>query len=346
MVNDQLKAVDFFCGAGGITCGLRQAGVNVLAGIDIDKESKETYEFNNPGSEFIAADISTLAVNSLRNKGVGVADDNMIFVGCSPCQYYTIINTSKEKSEKTKSLLEDFQRFVDHYRPGYVFIENVPGLESNDQSPLEKFKSYLKKNKYFIDDSILNAGDFEVPQNRRRYVLVASRLKKVKLPRERLKAKRTVRTAIGDYNIYKPLSAGTRDESCFQHSVAGLQEINIKRLKRTQKDGGSRSDWKDDESLQLPCYRGKDGIFTDVYGRMFWDRPSPTITTKFFSISNGRFAHPDQNRAITIREGATLQSFPLSYVFKSASLAQQAKMIGNAVPPLMAKRIIELSIMQ
>lgn len=337
----QLKAVDFFCGAGGVTCGFNKAGIKVLGGIDIDIACKTTYEKNNKGSKFILADISEYSPKQLQNDlGITRNDDNLIFIGCSPCQYYTIINTSKEKSSKSKLLLEDFKRFVDYFRPGFILIENVPGLESKNESPLQSFKKFLIKNGYVFEDKVLNAVNYHVPQNRKRYVLIASRVvEQIKMPIPADIKKMTVRNYIGLSKELGMIPAGYKDLSNLQHTCAGLTAINIARLRKTPHNGGTRLSWKGDPELQLPCYEGKDEMFCDVYGRMHWDLPSPTITTKFYSISNGRFAHPEQNRAISLREGAILQSFPRNYKFHATSIEIIARMIGNAVPPNMAKAI-------
>lgn len=337
----KLKAIDFFCGAGGVTCGFNKAGIDVLAGIDIDPSCRETYEKNNKNSRFIQADISKYSPEQL-GKDINIMrnDDRLIFVGCSPCQYYTIIHTSKEKSAKSKLLLEDFQSFIDYFRPGYIFIENVPGLETKEGSPLQAFKSWLELNGYAYDDKVVNACYYNVPQSRRRYVLVASRVtEEMKVPDERSNKKMTVRNFIAPGKGFAPIEAGHRDKTRLQHTCANLEKINLQRMKSTPLDGGTRLSWKNNKELQLACYVGKDDMFTDVYGRMYWDHPSPTITTKFFSISNGRFGHPEQHRAISLREGATLQSFPRSYKFHSTNIESIARMIGNAVPPNMAEKI-------
>ena len=338
-LSTELKAVDFFCGAGGVTCGFTEAGIRVLGGIDIDIACKDTYEKNNSGTIFLNKDISTYSPENLvHDLNINTNDDNLIFVGCSPCQYYSGVNTKKEKSENTRLLLEDFQRFVDHFRPGFVFIENVPGLEKKAGSPLSKFKKFLTENSYCFNDKIINAKYLGVPQNRRRYILIASRLmKKVELPFENKTDIKTVRNAIGDLEKFPVISAGHKDPTTFIHSSASITPINIKRLIKTPSDGGSRSEWADTE-LQLECYK-KHGGHGDVYGRMHWSKPSPTITTKFVSVSNGRYGHPEQLRAISLREGASLQSFKPDYIFYNKGQGNIARMIGNAVPPKMAREI-------
>ena len=172
--NSTIKAVDFFCSAGGVTSGFRQAGIDVLGGIDIDETCKETYERNN-NVRFLHADISNLPKKEVgKFFGLRRNQRKMIFVGCSPCQYYSNIKTDKSKSQNSRLLLEDFQEFVEYYRPGYVFIENVPGLDKDLESPLGKFKAFLKENKYVFAEDVLNAKYYGVPQNRRRYVINCS----------------------------------------------------------------------------------------------------------------------------------------------------------------------------
>ncbi len=340
-IKSQLQAIDFFSSGGGVTCGFLQADINVLGGIDIDPNCKLTYEKNN-NAKFLQADVSNLKKEKLREIfKIRKRQRNLIFVGCSPCQYYSNIKTEKNKSSSTRLLLEDFQEFVEFYLPGYVFIENVPGLDTNANSPLGKFKQFLNDNGYIFDDGVLNAKYFGVPQNRRRYVLLATRIKKeINLPKGDKTKIKTVKDSIGNKNIFKPVEVGYKDESNFMHSVANLSKINLDRIKNTPHDGGDRRAWKRNKKLQLACYKDHNGHY-DVYGRLFWDKPSPTITTRFVSYSNGRYGHPEQDRAISLREGATLQSFPEDYIFYSKSQGVIAEMIGNAVPPLLAKKIAE-----
>ncbi len=334
----QLLAVDFFCCAGGVTHGFRKAGIKVLGGIDIEVNYKDTYEKNNKGSKFIQIDISELQPEDLeRELSIQKDMDDLIFVGCSPCQYYTTIQTDKTKSTETKLLLEEFKRFVDYFNPAYIFVENVPGLETKEGSPLANFKLFLDKKGYSFKDKVVNASHYNVPQNRKRYILIASRLhKNITIPTGKTNNIKTVKQAIGNL---KSIPAGFRDDSNLKHWTAELKPINLERIKLTSHDGGTRLNWKNNEKLQLKCYKGKDNVFADVYGRMYWDQPAPTITTKFHSISNGRFGHPQQDRAISLREGAILQSFPLDYKFYSNSIGIIARMIGNAVPPNLAKMI-------
>ena len=336
----RLKAIDFFCGGGGMSYGLSMSGIDVLAGIDNDEQCKDTYEFNNPKSIFLHKDISQFKPEELEIElSLKKSDDDLIFVGCSPCQFWTIINTNKAKSVKTKNLLADFGRFVEFFLPGMILVENVPGiLKKKQESPLIEFLEILKKHEYKFDFNIINMNDYGVPQNRKRFSLIASRNFKIKLPEPDIE-KKVLKDFIGKKNGFPEIGAGYQDKSDFQHSSAGLSQLNLERIRKTKHNGGCRFDWKDDIRLQINAYIGKDSSFSDVYGRMTWDKPAPTITTKFLSLSNGRFGHPEEDRALSIREGATLQTFPKNYIFKVNSIGQAAKIIGNAVPPEFAKRL-------
>jgi DNA (cytosine-5)-methyltransferase 1 len=341
---NQLKAVDFFCSGGGMSYGMQSAGIKILAGIDFDKNCKETYKANINGAEFIHSDVSNLEVSELEQKlDLKKNDNDLILIGCSPCQYWSIINTKKEKSEKSKDLLKEFRRFVEHFLPGYVVVENVPGVfRRKVESGLDDFIVWLEKNSYTVHFGVHEVSEYGVPQHRKRFTLLANRVTNKELYPNPIKGKKlTVRDTIGISNGFPAVSHGHRDTSDFNHTVAGLKEINLNRLARTPKNGGTRLSYVNDENLAPPCHVNKIDGFRDIYGRMFWDKPAPTITTKFFSISNGRFAHPDEDRAISLREGAVLQSFPKDYIFKTTSIANTAKIIGNAVPPKYAQCVAE-----
>ncbi len=325
-----------------MTSGFRKAGINVLGGIDIDKECERTYTSNNPESKFILSDIKKLSFSTLEKElKITKHDDDLIFIGCSPCQYWSNIKTIKAKSEESKNLLADFQRFVKHFKPGHLVIENVPGILNRiEESPLKAFLDFLDKEKYSYKYDVINASHYGVPQTRKRFLLIASRVAdKVSLPVANTKTKLpTVRDFIGDKKKFKRIPAGHKDTTKFLHTASQLSEDNKKRIVLTPHNGGTRTAWSNTD-LQIPAYVGKDDSFQDVYGRMYWDKPGPTITTKFFSITNGRFGHPEQNRGISLREGATLQTFDSSYKFYSTSMASTARIIGNAVPPQLSKRI-------
>lgn len=337
-----LKAIDFFCSGGGMSYGIQKAGIKILAGIDFDESCRETYEANIKGAEFIHADVFDLKTTELEEKlSLKKNDDDLVLIGCSPCQFWSIINTTKEKSKQSKNLLIEFHRFVTYFNPGYVIVENVPGvLRKKEESGLNEFITWLKREGYKVHFKVHEVSNFGVPQNRKRFTLIANRITQNELEPLLTKGKKvTVRDVLGVKNGFPKIAQGHKDESEFMHTVAGLNALNMERLSLTEKDGGTRMAYVFDERLAPPCHFGKTDGFKDIYGRMWWDKPSPTITTKFFSISNGRFAHPEEDRAISLREGATLQSFPKNYKFKGSSVAGIARMIGNAVPPKYATAI-------
>ena len=341
--NQQLKLVDFFCGAGGMSCGFADAGVKVLAGIDIESQFKETYLANHEGSKFINRDIIKYQPQELQNDiGIRKYEDDLVFVGCSPCQYWSKVNTHRHAGSYTSNLISDFQRFVKYFMPGYVVVENVPGIlnQSNNHVLLD-FLDFLVFHGYHYEYKIVRTDQYGVPQRRKRFVLIATRNEvDLKFPEPKEEKERlTVRNFIGEKNGFPRISDGYIDEdSKYKHWCSALSDLNKRRLAITPHNGGTRLAWSNDPDLQIPAYKGKDKIFRSIYGRMFWDAPAPTITTRFIAISCGRFAHPEEDRGISLREGATLQTFPKNYQFLGG-LISVAKQIGNAVPPAMAERL-------
>lgn len=339
-----LKVVDFFCGAGGMSFGLAQAGLQVVAGIDNSKDCQRTYEANVPGAKYIRRDLTRLSANELaRRLGIVSGDPDLVFCGCSPCQFWSKIRTDKSKSLKTAFLLKQFQKFIRVFRPGFVVVENVPGLfRRSDNEILRDFIEFLKQNGYSFAHGVVNAHHYGVPQNRMRYLLIASRIRTVDaLPTPSEREDLNVRNFLGTENGFPKIEAGHRDATEFIHTAMALSDKNLRRIRMTPTNGGDRKSWANDSELQIDAYRGRDEIFKDVYGRMSWDKPAPTITTRFHSLSNGRFGHPEEHRAISMREGAALQTFPSDYCFIANNLDSLARQIGNAVPPALARRIGE-----
>jgi DNA (cytosine-5)-methyltransferase 1 len=336
----EIKAVDFFCSGGGMTHGMIKAGIDVIAGIDFDPDCKETYEKNNKGAQFLLENIFELKEKDLEKRlNLKRNDDNLLLIGCSPCQFWSIIRTDKRKSEQSKDLLGEFNRFVKYFNPGFVVVENVPGIMGKkDESGLTDFVRELEERNYKVKYKVVNMNDYGVPQTRKRFSLIASRVSEDFIfPTPSKKKNPIVKDFIGVHHGFPSIQAGHKDGSKFQHTVPNLSEKNLQRIKGTPINGGNAMWWRSDRTLGRDKYKG-DG-FKDSYSRMSWDKPAPTITTKFFSISNGRFAHPQEHRAISIREGATLQTFPKNYIFISRSIHSAARMIGNAVPPEYARRI-------
>lgn len=335
----KVAAVDLFCGVGGLTHGLQISGINVIAGIDIEEKCRYAYEKNN-NSKFINADIkktSSQFINTLYPQDT----DIKILTGCAPCQpfsSYSYRYKGSDTSVNKLDLLDSFSRIVNDIKPDIVSMENVPQLS---KEPIFKsFLTTLKKNNYFVNWKIVYAPKYGVPQKRKRLVLLASLKNNIKLIHPLFDEKNypTVRQTIGKF---RPLSAGQVDKKDPLHRSPKLSELNLKRIKNS-KPGGTWMDW--DKSLLLDAYKKPSGkSYTSIYGRMSWDEPSPTITTKFYGYGNGRFGHPEQNRAITFREGASLQTFPKNYKFFSKENPISGKdlgiLIGNAVPVKLGEAI-------
>ncbi len=339
-----LHAVDFFCGGGGMSYGMLEAGINVLAGIDYEPNCRATYEENITGAQFIQADVFELKEEELETRlNLNRDDNDLILIGCSPCQFWSIINTDKTKSTKSANLLIEFTRFVKYFNPGYVVVENVPGvLRKKRESGLEDFIIWLEEHNYKVHFEVHNVADYGVPQSRKRFTLIANRVTEERIDLMKNEGRKvTVRDVLGLENGFPEIKDGHKDRTEFLHTVASISAVNKKRLKKVAKDGGNRLGFANDPELQLACFKGKDSSFKDTFGRLWWDKPSPTITTKFFSISNGRFVHPNEDRALSLREGAILQSFPKEYKFHGTSTSSIARLIGNAVPPQYAKCIGE-----
>ncbi len=339
----KFKLVDFFCGAGGMSCGFSQAGVKILAGIDIEKQFEKTYLENNKTAKYINEDITKYKPEQLQQTlSLKKFDDKLIFIGCSPCQYWSKINTFKHTSSYTSNLIGDFQRFIKYFMPGSVVVENVPGLlNAKNNHVLLGFLDFLLFQGYKYEYRIIRTDQYGVPQKRKRFVLIASRVKnEICFPEPQEDLNLTVRNFIGEHNGFPRIPAGHKDESDFMHSTSHLSVLNTRRVILTPQNGGTREAWKNDDELQIEAYKGKgkDKIFKTIYGRLFWDKPASTITTRFIATSCGRFTHPEENRGLSLREGATLQTFPKNYKF-IGGLVSVAKQIGNAVPPEMAKRI-------
>ena len=259
-LQSDLQGVDFFCGGGGMSYGLMGAGINIVAALDNDAQCQETYEANHPGVKFLREDVTTLPESALRETaGVQRNDDRMIFIGCSPCQYWSVINGKakleserKQKSRESRNLLCDFLRFVDYYRPGFVVVENVRGIGRNPgESGLSSLLEFFDKNGYKADRSVLACADFGVPQTRRRFLLVASRVvPDIRLPKPG-RERTTVRDIIGGL---PKIQAGETDPNDALHRSSSLSEINITRLRMT-KEGGTRDSWMNRADLQIDAYR-------------------------------------------------------------------------------------------
>lgn len=346
-----MRALDFFCGAGGLTRGLLDAGIDVIGGVDADERCADSYKRNNRPAQFHHADICDIEPSAVWKILNSRQTGDLLIAACAPCQPFSKHRRPPEVGrgisyeDPDATLLGAFAKLVERMQPGQVLVENVPGIARvRGFSTYRRFVKMLRGRGYHIAEAVLDAKEFGVPQTRRRYVLMAVKGRPVSLPaREfgpRLKDYRTVREAIAHY---PSLSAGSSHANVPNHHAAALSPTNLERLRKTPPDGGDRRSWP--EELTLDCHKGDYEGHTDVYGRMAWDKPAPTLTGRCHSLSNGRYGHPVQDRAISLREAASLQTFPDSYVFYGTR-QHIARQIGNAVPvtfaEVLGRRLIQI----
>lgn len=332
-----IEGVDLFCGAGGLSYGLAAQGVRVVAGIDLDPACQYPYEANHKGAKFLLRDIATVSgdeLNALWSPGAV-----RLLAGCAPCQpFSSYANTAIVDKAKWRLLLE-FARLVSETRPDLVTMENVPRLQQ--AQPFKDFLSALKLGGYQVAYAVVNAADYGAPQQRKRLVLVASRLGPVAVPVPTHKGRGnwvTVRQAVGHL---RKLTDGQACNDDPLHVASTLSELNRARI-RASKPGGTWRDWP--EQLVAACHKRESGKHSSgVYGRMEWDKPAPTMTTLCNGYGNGRFGHPEQHRGISLREAAIFQSFPETYCFTRENdkvvIKTVARLIGNAVPPKLGEAV-------
>ncbi len=326
-VRQKIVGVDLFCGVGGLTHGLARGGVHVAAGIDNDPNCRYPFEANN-SAEFLERDVSTLKAAEITPFYRGA--DITLLAGCAPCQPFSTYSRSGRNREYESQwpLVSSFGNLVKRIKPDLVTMENVPQLA--DHAVFQKLLKNLHD--YFKWWEIVECASIGVPQTRKRLVLLASRFgaDSLKLINKSV-GEATVRGVIGGL---RPIKAGEKHPDDGLHRASSLSKLNLARI-RASRPGGTWRDWP--ARLQAVCHRKATGAtYPSVYGRMEWDRPAPTITTQCFGYGNGRFGHPEQDRAISLREAAMLQTFPESYAFTAADAPIEfnklGRLIGNAVP--------------
>lgn len=324
------SAVDLFCGVGGLTHGLIKAGIKVNAGIDTAESCRYSYEKNND-SLFIKKDIKEISSEYLRS--LYPDNDIKILAGCAPCQPFST-HTQKVKDRKKDErwgLLNYFTSFVEDIKPEIVSMENVPQLAK--QTVFFDFLNKLASLNYYVSWQTVYCPDYGIPQTRKRLVLLASLFGEIKLLPE-THTPETYRTVLQSIGTLPPIDAGSSLATDLLHKSSYLRETNLKRVKAS-KPGGTWKDW--DVELRSPCHKRESGkSYGGVYARMAWNKPSPTITTQFYNYGTGRFGHPEQDRALSLREGALLQTFPDYYDFinpdRPLSIKIVGRQIGNAIP--------------
>lgn len=314
-------SLDVFSGIGGLTVGLKNAGFKIRVAVELDQIAVDAYKLNHRQTKVINKDIRKVSISSLR-KNLG-AEGLSLLAGCPPCQGFSSVRRLNKKQtirDDRNQLILEYLRLVKGLKPLTIMMENVPGIKN--YYLFEFLLKELKRLKYNVDYRIVNVKDYGVPQSRKRLVLVGSRLGKIEVAKE-TNEKSTVRDVIGKLKLKNdPIHDTTEKRTPF------ISEM----ISKIPKDGGSRKDLP--EKYILDCHKKKNVGFNDIYGRLRWDDYSTTITGGCLSPSKGRFLHPEENRVITAREAALLQSFDIKYKFpKGISKTQLSTMIGNALPP-------------
>jgi DNA (cytosine-5)-methyltransferase 1 len=326
----QIGAVDLFCGIGGLTYGIQQTEIEVIAGIDIDNSCAYAFSRNND-CVFVNKNVNDVKGRDI--KRLLRAYDIKIIIGCAPCQPFSSHQKDKLNRDKHKDwgLLNQYARIIRESKPHIVSMENVPELMK--ESVFTDFVQTLLELKYKVFYKVIDASDYGVPQRRKRLILLASRLGRIEIIKPTyIGNKIHVKDVIGSL---PQISAGTACPTDRIHYAPTLSPKNILRIQASL-PGGTWRDWPDE--LVVPCHKKEKGAsYTSVYGRMKWDDVSPTVTTQFIGYGTGRFGHPEQDRSISLREGAMLQTFPRDYQFvpENEEVVTKiiAKHIGNAVPP-------------
>jgi DNA (cytosine-5)-methyltransferase 1 len=326
-----MMAVDLFCGCGGLSLGLKMAGFDVIGSVDIDPLAVETYKQNHKKTVVWRKDIREVSIRQFMDR-LGLKEGDLdLLAGCPPCQGFSnmrTLNGSREIEDERNNLVLQFKRFVKWMKPKVVMMENVPGLAKDKR--LRKLKKALKGMGYECKVKVVDTADYGVPQRRQRMILLASRVGPVRFARVS-RNRATVRSMIGGL-----LPAGQSNDPLHDYPEQRTEQV-MERIRLIPLNGGSRDALPDE--LVLECHRRQPGGFRDVYGRMSWDDVAPTITGGCTNPSKGRFLHPEQHRAITLREAALLQTFPADYCFSLRRGKGAASiMIGNALPPEFIRR--------
>lgn len=339
-------ALDLFSGVGGLSAGLVKAGFDVQVAVELSKEATETYERNHPKTKIIHKDIRNVTSKEVLASCSGPVD---LLAGCAPCQGFCSLTTKLRRDDPRNLLVLEMLRLIREIRPRAVFMENVPGLASRGGKILKTFISSLKRLGYSVETSIVQMADYGVPQSRRRFVLLAGLGFAIPIPtatharnplKKSIRNWKTIAKAIGKMpkptTMAKAIAAGGPRKFNW-HVVRDLKPITLMRLKAAIPGKG----WKSiEKSLRPTCHQGDYEGFSNVYGRMTWDQVSPTITRGCTTPCHGRFGHPSKRRTtISVREAAILQTFPSNYKFETDSIQAVCEMIGNAVPPLFAKKV-------
>ncbi|MCP4364226.1 MAG: DNA cytosine methyltransferase [Planctomycetes bacterium] len=345
MRNGKPVAIDLFCGAGGLTLGLKRAGFNVALGIELHRGIAETYRANHKKTELLRKCVTDVTGQEIF-KLLGKKKIDLV-AGCPPCQGFSQLTEKYKRRDSRNGLVLEMARIIEETKPRMVMMENVPGITTKGKLILEEFVGRLKRMGYLINMDVLQMADYGVPQSRKRFVLLAGKGFYIPLPKpthcsggdEQKKLKPWVTVSEAIRNMAKPVTLSKAikkggPERFNWHVVRDLKPISIERLKAV-KEGEDRTALP--RRLRPKCHRKSNKGFKNVYGRMRWDEISPTITSGCITPCMGRFGHPRQLRTISIREAALLQTFPVNYRFKTKFTSVVRDSVGNALPCRFAK---------
>jgi DNA (cytosine-5)-methyltransferase 1 len=344
MGKEKHTAIDLFCGAGGLTLGLKKAGFKVVAGVELNSEVTKTYKANHRKTKLLIKDVREVTGKELLN-AAGVKRIDLI-AGCPPCQGFSQLTEKYKREDPRNDLVLEMARIIEEIKPKMVMMENVPKIATKGKKMLDEFVSRLTKMGYCVNKGILQMADYGVPQSRRRFVLLAGKGFEIPLPNpthyrkgdEAKKLKPWITLSEVIKSTKKPVTLAVANEKGGPekfnwHVVRDLQEISIERL-RAIREGDNR--------LALPlhlrpkCHKTKKAGFRNVYGRLSWNNVSGTITSGCTTPCMGRFGHPTENRTISIREAALIQTFPMNYRLKTKFMDTACDLMGNALPPKFA----------
>lgn len=336
----QLTAIDLFCGAGGLTVGLKKAGFKVVAAVEFDPEIAKTYKKNHPEVKLIVKDIREVTGKDIL-KLTGLKKIDLV-AGCPPCQGFSKLTDKHHRDDERNLLVSEMGRIVGELKPSVCMLENVPGLSRRGMPLLGALERKLKKMKYDVSRGVLQMADYGVPQSRRRLVLLAGKGFKIPLPDathtrspevgSKLKPWVNMRDTLTIKAEPIPLSRAKEKGGPGRanwHVIRDLKPITLKRL-RAIKAGASRSELP--KSLRPDCHKESNTGFSNAYGRMSWEEVAPTMTSRCTTLSSGRFGHPEEDRTISVREAALIQTFPKNYELDTDNIEVACKLIGNALP--------------
>lgn len=345
MINRKPIAIDLFCGAGGLTLGLRKAGFEVVAGVELKPEIAETYKANHRNTKLLIKDIRQVKgkeiLKLINRKRID------LIAGCPPCQGFSQLTEKYKRYDSRNGLVLVMAKLIEELKPKIVMMENVPRIETKGKKILSTFVNKLEKLGYVVNMKVLQMADFGVPQSRRRFVLLAGKGFEVPLPKQthaykgdsKNKLRKWVTLSEVIKGFPRPVKLSYAEEKGGSekfnwHVVRNLREINVKRL-RALKEGSNRLALP--KTLRPKCHKNEEDGFHNVYGRLSWNNVSSTITSGCTTLCMGRFGHPIQNRTISIREAALIQTFPLNYKIKTRYMDTACDLVGNALPPRFAK---------